>query len=655
MKTRTAAAVATLVTLLGSPLAIEAPLAQVSVAPETGRVIVKYRADSGLARKHALTANGQRTLQMEALGSELGVALRGGSEIADRLHVVLAQGVGSAALAAKLTAHPDIEYAVVDQKRRAVAVPNDPFYATRPYNNPTTPTSGGPLAGQWYLQAPTTMIPSAINAEAAWDVTTGSASIVVAVLDSGARLDHPDLQGGKMVAGYDFVAADTPGVFVSANDGDGRDADPSDPGDWVTTAEAASGVLRDCDVVQSSWHGTQTMSIVGAQTNNGVGMAGAGWNVRVQPVRVLGKCGGYDSDILAGMRWAAGLAVPNTPTNLTPAKVLNMSLGGTGACSTAYRDAIAAINAAGVAVVASAGNSAGRSVGTPANCPGVIAVGGLRHVGTKVGFSDLGPEVALSAPGGNCVNTGANSPCLYGILTATNAGLTTPVAGGTYSDAFNASFGTSFSAPMVSAVAGLMLSSAPTLTPAQLRALLTGTATPFPTTGGTLSITTSIAEPTAGSPLGLGTAAPPACSAPGGTDQLECHCSAGLCGAGMLNARRAVLAAAGGTATPAPGPSRVPTAYAWTLVDGGGIVSAIQNPSTATPSVTPSAAGTFVVRLTTTYGPGDTAVEQRSITVAAAPPPADSDSGGGALGLGWLVLLALGVLALGRESRRRVA
>ena len=155
-------------------------------------------------------------------------------------------------------------------------------------------------------------------------------------------------------------------------------------------------------------------------------MASVGRNVRVLPVRVLGKCGGFDSDIIAAMRWAAGLAVAGVPANPTPARVLNLSLGGDGACTAAYVSAVADVMAAGAVVVAAAGNSAGHAVSTPANCPGVIAVAGLRHAGTKVGFSDLGPEIALSAPAGNCVDIGVNDPCRYPILTTANPGAMAP-------------------------------------------------------------------------------------------------------------------------------------------------------------------------------------------------------------------------------------
>ena len=441
-------------------------------------------------------------------------------------------------LASRLARESDIEYAVPDQRRRRLAAPNDPLYLAGPA---VGGGAGGPAVGQWYLRAPAGEVQSSLDVETAWNYTTGNSTIVVAVIDTGVRFDHPDLlrvaAGGNLLPGYDMISdVDT------ANDGDGRDADPSDPGDWLTLDEVrkVGGPFEDCSdaAEDSSWHGTQISGLIGALTNNGLGMASVGRNVRVLPVRVLGKCGGFDSDIIAGMRWAVGLPVAGVPINPTPARVLNLSLGGDGACDAAYRDALTEITARGAVVVAAAGNSAGHAVSAPANCPGIIAVGGLRHVGTKVGFSDLGPEVALSAPAGNCVDVGFGDPCRYPILTTSNAGSTTPLtdaAGGSiYTDSFNASMGTSFSAPLVAGTVALMLSAQPALAPSALRTLLQDTARPFPTTGG---------ENGDGTPV-------PQCTAPqfnGSTpvDQLQCYCTTATCGAGMLDAGAAVAAALG--------------------------------------------------------------------------------------------------------------
>ena len=426
-----------------------------------------------------------------------------------------------------------------DERRRVVGGPNDPLYAAGVAGN-------GPEAGQWYLRAPSGEVQSSLNIEAAWAVTTGSPDVVVAVVDTGVRYEHPDLLsvaiGGHLLPGYD-MASD---VDV-ANDGDGRDADPSDPGDWVTRAEISQpgGALFRCTTSpsNSSWHGTQVSGLVAALANNGIGMAGAAPGVRVLPVRVLGKCGGYDSDILAGMRWAAGLAVPGAPANPYPARVINLSLGSDGACSAAYREAVDEITAAGTVIVAAAGNSSGHAVGTPANCRGVIAVAGLRHVGTKVGFSSLGPEVTISAPGGNCVNTATNSACLYPILTTTDSGTTGPVRSA-YTDSYDTSVGTSFSTPLVSSVAALVLSVHPTMTPQDVTALLQATARPFPPLG---SIGASSTAPECTQPQYSLRGMP--------VDQVECYCTTTTCGAGMLDAGAALRGLAAEVSEPRDRPS----------------------------------------------------------------------------------------------------
>jgi serine protease len=565
-------------------------------AVKSARVIVKFKGEGPLMREGALAARtGElpRVQHAARLSQRFGMALSDGNAVAPRTQVLHAKGISSTELVARLQLDPDVEVAEVDVRVKRAAAPNDPLYG---------PQGGGvtPAVGQWYLRTTASGAVSSINAEQAWDLTPGSPAIVVAVLDTGVRGDHPDL-AGKLLRGYDFVSQDDPNNFATANDGDGRDADPSDPGDWVTAAEAGQGGVfegQNCDVGDSSWHGTQTTSLVAAATNDGAGMAGTGHNVRVLPVRVLGKCGGFTSDVIAAMYWAAGLAIPSSPTtlgtaptNITPAKVLNMSLGSSQSCSPLYQAAVTAVTGAGASVVVSAGNGEGTAVGQPANCAGAIGVGGLRHVGTKVGFSDVGSQVAISAPGGNCVLEGNFDPCLFPILSATNSGTTVP-ATNTYSDSFNISVGTSFSAPMAAAVAALMLSRNPALTPAQVRSTMMAAARPFPTSGGSAGV--------------------PICHAPNGQPQDECYCTTSTCGAGMLDAFAAVTASGSPAqphalifTTPAVVPPNATitvdgstsiggngtniTGYLWTLPDTGGIAAlgATTNASTAT--ITPLA------------------------------------------------------------------
>ncbi len=493
------------------------------------RVIVQFKEGAAVLRAHALSAadsapvrEGALMGRAQALGVRHGMALRSGAALSEREQVLHGPaGMSSQALAERLLADPDVAHAEPDRRMRRRLVPNDSLFA------PGAQGAAAVAVGQWYLRTPDSSATAAIDAVRAWDSTTGSASVIVAVLDTGVRSDHPDL-AGKLVAGYDFVSNEA-GEPPISNDGNGRDSDPSDPGDWLTQAEidADPTFWEGCEASTSSWHGTQVAGIVGASTGNGSGMAGAGWGVRVMPVRVLGKCFGYTSDILAAMRWAGGIVVPGVPANPNPAQVINLSLGSSNsACSPAQSSAVAELNARGVVVVAAAGNSAGRAASSPANCPGVIGVAAVRHVGSKVGFSDVGPQLSIAAPGGNCVNVGANEPCLYPILTTLDTGTQGPV-GPTYSDAFNASVGTSFSSPLVAGTVALMLSAKPGLTPAQVKTALQSSARAFPT---------GLTDSTSGQPLLL-------CNAPGNVDQLECTCTSSTCGAGLLDAGAAVAAA----------------------------------------------------------------------------------------------------------------
>lgn len=666
--------IAALALALLAPAALQAQAAATPSGAASARVIVKYKADSPLLRKQVASVDERQAAQAQALGARVGLPLRAGHGIAERMQVVFATGMSSEALAARLAKEQDVEYAVPDRRKARAAVANDTYYLSGPPLNLGLQT-GGPAAGQWYLRPPTSTFVSAINAEQAWDLTTGSSGVVVAVLDTGVRFDHPDL-AGKLVGGYDFVGPDrdavgnpiVPNTYFTAKDGNGYDAIASDEGDGITATEAndPAGLFYQCTTFDtatgryleepSSWHGTQVSGLIGALTDNNTGMASVGRNVRVLPVRVLAKCGGWDSDILVGMRWAAGLSVPGVPDNQNPAKILNMSLGGPGTCSAAYADAVSQINALGKVIVASAGNGAGQAVSEPANCAGVIGVAGLRHEGDKVGYSDLGPEVSISAPAGNCVNdtyTNPDLPCLYPILTTANLGTFDPVtnaAGGSiYTDAFNITIGTSFSAPLVAGTAALMLSLRPELSPTEVRRLLMASARPFPQYSDI-----------------------PMCKAPDGSDQLQCNCTTTTCGAGMLDAKAAAAAATGPIVrigvTPAQPVSGSPltltsdltsvlsgrsiASYRWTLVNGGGIVSSLSGADTASATTTPTAGGVFVVSLTVTDNTGASGTQTVEVSVTG---PAPSSDGGGALGLGWLLALLAAVFALrpARPAARR--
>jgi serine protease len=579
--------------------AVAPTLAAPGEDPSGARVIVKFKALGRLMRgAGAAGPLGKGPQHAATLGGRHGLSLTDGYAIEARTQVVHGdKSLSSAALAAKLAADPDVEYAVPDVRRRALALPNDPLFAAGQPANP------GPAVGQWYLRAPDATFISAINAAGAWNVTTGSASVVVADVDTGVLFSHPDLTS-KLYPGRSFVSTGAPGT--------GWSADATDPGDWTTAGQCGSGQAAE----PSSWHGTQTASLIGADTNNGVGMASVGYNVFVLPVRALGKCGGTDSDIAAAMLWAGGIAVPGVPANLHPAKVINLSLGGSGSCAdSVYPSVISQLTAAGVVVVAAAGNDEGLAVGVPANCPGVIAVAGVRHTGTKVGYSNIGPQVALSAPAGNCVNT--SGPCLYPILTATNTGTTTAVVN-TYSDSSNASLGTSFSTPLVAGTAALMLSINPSLSPAQVRTALQTSARAFPTTS---------TDPTVLQ-----------CQAPSAALQNECLCTTSTCGAGLLDAAAAVAAAGAGaqptasvsasattvvlgtsvsfdgSASTAPS-GRTIASYQWTLTSGSAIAAFSGATNAATASVATSGVGSFTVKLTVTDSAGQQASNTSTVTV----------------------------------------
>lgn len=351
---------------------------------------------------------------------------------------------------------------IVAEPDRRLFLVGDPTSPSAPDLTPNDPRWGE----MWHLGY-TAGSAEGVNLVPAWNITTGAVSTVVAVIDTGI-LPHSDL-AGRTVAGYDFVSDPRIG-----NDGNGRDPNPADPGDWITSAESSQpgGFFQGCQVRNSSWHGTHVAGTIGAVANNSLGIAGINWQAKILPVRVLGKCGGVTSDIIDGMLWAAGLAVPGAPANANPAKVINLSLGGVGACSAVQQSAVNAIVAAGTALVVAAGNSNADAGGfNPANCNQVITVAATNRSGNRAYYSNYGSTVEISGPGGE-----TNSVASNGVLSTLDTGTTSPAGSNTY--AFYQ--GTSMAAPHVAGVASLIVGLRPSYTPTQLVNLLRSTARPFP-------------------------------------------------------------------------------------------------------------------------------------------------------------------------------
>jgi serine protease len=617
----------------------------VEIGPQASRLVVGFRATAGNSivkeiksrRPQAIRIVQAQTSRADvaSLLQRTGVATAGSRQFSPSMHVVFLEktlyGADVSTVLDKLRADPAVVFADVDERRYPHALPNDPLFV------PTATASG-----QWYMLTPSTATPTsdaaATDAVSAWGITQGSSGTVIADIDSGVRFDHPDLLragfGGRLLPGYDFVGQDLNsansaplGTYLVANDGDGFDPDPSDPGDWIDSTDLMNTAVfpsKNCSVENSSWHGTRVMGVLGALTNNDVGIAGMTWNPYLLPVRALGKCGGLDSDIIAGIMWSVGMTVYDdsgnpVPANPYPADIINLSLGGTGgSCPTDYSTLVSQLTGMGVLVVASAGNESG-PVDIPGNCPGVLAVAGLRNVGTKVGYSSLGPQVGIGAPAGNCVNTTAGSPCLRSIDTTVNEGLTSPGANG-YTDQSNTNLGTSFAAPIVSGIAAMMHAVNANLTPPQLIARIEGSATPYP-------------QP-------VTTPATPQCSNTS-SSSVECACTTTTCGAGMVNAFKAVKAAlnpiaavkipagftsgsgsfdAGGSA---PACGATIASYAWSSTAAIHIVSGATG---SVVNVMASGAGTLTLVVTDSSGNQDTAIVTFTASSATTAAPATAGS-----------------------------
>jgi serine protease len=334
---------------------------------------------------------------------------------------------------------PAVQYASPVRRVHAMLAPNDPL-----------------LSQQWSL----TDAVSGINVEGAWGIETGLADLTIAVVDTGI-LPHPDLDA-RMLPGYDFISDP-----ASARDGDGRDPDPRDEGDWNDAGDCGGMAAQD-----SFWHGTFVAGLIGAVTDNGTGIAGINWHSHILPVRALGKCGGNSVDVLAAMLWAAGVPIDGVPLNTTPARVINLSLGGFGTCDSATQEAVDTALAQGAVIVASAGNQSDLAANfAPGNCGGVINVGAIGRGGDLASYSNFGSRVDLVAPGGDVDAAGDDAGFM---LSTFNDGVTVPG-----SPDYGIGVGTSFSAPMVSGTVSLMLSRNVNLTAGNVLSILTGSTRDF--------------------------------------------------------------------------------------------------------------------------------------------------------------------------------
>ncbi len=454
-------------------LPVKEPARQASTAQQSSeRIIVKYRTGTAAASdRSAKLAAVTSAVSRASLGGTASRAAAASPQLLRRLgtgaDVIRLQGKLSQAqlqtVLKEIQADPSVQYAAADvklqradvrAKETAQLVPNDQYYAQY----------------QWHLHSAT----GGVNAPAAWDVAQGE-GVVVAVLDTGILPQHPDFAAGTLLEGYDFISD----AETSRRPTDERVPGALDYGDWVENDnECYAGSLAE----DSSWHGTHVSGTVAEATNNTLGMAGLAYKAKVLPVRVLGKCGGYLSDIADAITWASGGTVAGVPANPNPAEVINMSLGGGGACDPAYQDAINGAVSRGTTVVVAAGNQASNASGyRPASCANVIAVGATRITGGIASYSNFGAAVDLSGPGGGGGVDG--NPGGY-VWQAGYNGLTTPTSGA-YS--YMGMGGTSMASPHVAAVAALVqgaLASAgrDPLTPAQLEALLKQSARAFPVT-----------------------------------------------------------------------------------------------------------------------------------------------------------------------------
>jgi serine protease len=412
-----------------------APEPKETASQATDRFIVQFTGRAGTSSADRIESYSKVTGALGTGVTELHETAAGGMVVEMDKDLTAEE---SAAAVAALAADPDVAFVEPDVLLYpAAAEPNDPFYAT-----------------QWNLRA----AGGGANVAAAWNLGAGERQ-VVAVVDTGITA-HTDLNS-KVLPGYDMIS--TAGM---AGDGDGRDADPRDEGDGYV-----AGACGRTMGANSTWHGTHVSGIVAASTNNGVGISGVAPGAMILPVRTMGTCGGYMSDISDGIIWAAGGQVPGLPLNPTPARVINLSLGGVSTCSSSMQKAVDYAVGRGAVVVAAAGNDAILASRTqPANCTNVVVVGAGDREGARAQYSNFGSIVDIMAPGGT-----TSGDVTGGIMSTLNSGTSKPVR-----ETYDYYQGTSMAAPHVAGTAALLLAANPALTPAQVERMLIKTARPLP-------------------------------------------------------------------------------------------------------------------------------------------------------------------------------
>ncbi len=398
------------------------PASSTTVAPPAdfvaGELVVQYKPAVGIASRSNATQPRPQLVKMHSART----AMVSSNDPLQVFNPELYEKRRTLIEAKRMQQQDDVEWAEPNYIVQPTLIPNDTRYAR-----------------QWHYPA--------INLPQAWDLSTGDVDapqepVIVAVIDTGVYLAHPDL-APKLVPGYDFISSTS-----ISRDGDGIDANPDDPGDNDTPGA-------------SSWHGSHVAGTVAASSNNGAGVAGVSWGAKIMPLRALGKGGGTTFDVAQAILFAAGRLNNSNTTPSRKADIINLSLGSSQATSV-EQNAIAAARNAGVIIVAAAGNENVSTPFYPAAYEGVIGVSATNPQATKASYSNFGTYVDIAAPGGE-MQQGVN----FGVLSTV-----ADDSSGERVQALAFSQGTSMAAPHVAGVIALMKAVHPGLTEVQFMELL---------------------------------------------------------------------------------------------------------------------------------------------------------------------------------------